>query len=213
MFGRVTPSVICIYEELIPMSEVKLAAETRTEFGKGAARRIRRNNQVPVVLYGHGTDPKHLTLPGHDLLLALRTPNVLISLDIDGKTNELAIPKAVQRDALKGFLEHVDLLLVKRGEKVTVEVPVHTEGELAAGGNLLEHVLNALPVEAEATHIPTEVTVSIEGLEAGAAVLAKDIKLPSGTTLAVDGDAVVLQVLAAQAEEASEEEGDEAAEA
>ncbi|PWG08836.1 50S ribosomal protein L25 [Streptomyces sp. V2] len=195
------------------MSEVKLAAETRTEFGKGAARRIRRNNQVPVVLYGHGTDPQHLTLPGHELLLALRTPNVLISLDIDGKTNELAIPKAVQRDALKGFLEHVDLLLVKRGEKVTVEVPVHTEGELAAGGNLLEHVLNALPVEAEATHIPTEVTVSIEGLEAGASVLAKDIKLPSGVTLAVEEDAVVLQVLAAQAEETSEEAGDEAAEA
>jgi large subunit ribosomal protein L25 len=200
---------------VIIMSEVKLAAETRTEFGKGAARRIRRDNKVPVVLYGHGTDPVHLTLPGHDLLLALRTPNVLISLDIDGKTNELAIPKSVQRDPIKGFLEHVDLLLVKRGEKVTVEIPVHTEGELAAGGNLLEHVLNALPVEAEATHIPESVTVSIEGLEAGASILAKDIKLPAGTTLAVDEDAVVLQVLAAQAEEASEEaaEGDEAAEA
>jgi large subunit ribosomal protein L25 len=197
------------------MSEVKISAETRSEFGKGAARRIRRDAKVPGVLYGHGSDPLHLTLPGHDLLLALRTPNVLISLDIDGKTNELAIPKSVQRDPIKGFLEHVDLLLVKRGEKVTVEVPVHTEGELAAGGNLLEHVLNALPVEAEATHIPESVTVSIEGLEAGASILAKDIKLPAGTTLAVDEDAVVLQVLAAQAEEASEEaaEGDEAAEA
>ncbi|MEU2285993.1 50S ribosomal protein L25/general stress protein Ctc [Streptomyces sp. NPDC013178] len=191
------------------MSEVKLAAETRTEFGKGAARRIRRDNKVPGVLYGHGSEPLHLTLPGHDLLLALRTPNVLISLDIDGKTNELAIPKAVQRDALKGFLEHVDLLLVKRGEKVTVEVPVHTEGELAPGGNLLEHVLNALPVEAEATHIPEAVTVSVEGLEAGASVLAKDITLPNGTTLAVEEDAVVLQVLAAQVEEAAE--GEEAA--
>ncbi|MER6732974.1 50S ribosomal protein L25/general stress protein Ctc [Streptomyces puniciscabiei] len=198
------------------MSEVKLAAETRTEFGKGAARRIRRDSKVPVVLYGHGTEPVHLTLPGHDLLLALRTPNVLISLDIDGKTTELAIPKAVQRDPLKGFLEHVDLLLVKRGEKVTVEVPVHTEGELAPGGNLLEHVLNALPVEAEATHIPEAVTVSVEGLEAGASVLAKDITLPSGTTLAVEEDAVVLQVLAAQAEETEGEgaaEGEEAAEA
>ncbi|MGW0884510.1 50S ribosomal protein L25/general stress protein Ctc [Streptomyces sp. NPDC002671] len=184
------------------MSEVKLAAETRNEFGKGAARRIRRENKVPVVLYGHGSDPLHLTLPGHDLLMALRTPNVLISLDIDGKTNELAIPKAVQRDAVKGFLEHVDLLLVKRGEKVTVEIPVHAEGELAAGGNLLEHVLNALPVEAEATHIPEALTVSVEGLEAGASVLAKDITLPAGVTLAVDEDAVVLQVLQAQAEEA-----------
>jgi len=198
------------------MSEVKISAETRSEFGKGAARRIRRDAKVPGVLYGHGADPLHLTLPGHDLLLALRTPNVLISLDIDGKTNELAIPKSVQRDPIKGFLEHVDLLLVKRGEKVTVEIPVHTEGELAAGGNLLEHVLNALPVEAEATHIPEAVTVSVEGLEAGASILAKDISLPSGTTLAVEGDAVVLQVLAAQAEESAEGDegaGDEVAEA
>jgi large subunit ribosomal protein L25 len=188
------------------MSEVKLTAETRTEFGKGAARRIRRASKVPGVLYGHGADPLHLTLPGHDLLLALRTPNVLISLDIDGKANELAIPKSVQRDPIKGFLEHVDLLLVKRGEKVTVEIPVHTEGELAPGGNLLEHVLNALPVEAEATHIPESVTVSVEGLEAGSSILAKDITLPAGTTLAVEEDAVVLQVLAAQAEEAPEGE-------
>ncbi|MFF7974116.1 50S ribosomal protein L25/general stress protein Ctc [Streptomyces sp. NPDC007905] len=194
------------------MSEVKLTVETRTEFGKGAARRIRRENKVPGVLYGHGSDPLHLTLPGHDLLLALRTPNVLISLDIDGKTNELAIPKAVQRDPLKGFLEHVDLQLVKRGEKVTVEIPVHTEGELAPGGNLLEHVLNALPVEAEATHIPEAVTVSVEGLEAGASVHAKDITLPSGVTLAVEEDAVVLQVLQAQIEEAAEGEETEAEE-
>ena len=197
------------------MSEVKIAAETRTEFGKGAARRIRRADKVPGVLYGHGSDPLHLTFPGHELLLALRTPNVLIALDIDGKSNELAIPKAVQRDPLKGFLEHVDLQLVKRGEKVQVEIPVQAEGELAPGGNLLEHVLDALPVEAEATHIPENVTVSVEGLEAGASVLAKDIKLPSGVTLAVEEDAVVLQVLAAQAEEAPEgaEEGEEAAEA
>ncbi|MFI2434792.1 50S ribosomal protein L25/general stress protein Ctc [Streptomyces sp. NPDC018693] len=186
------------------MSEVKLTAETRTEFGKGAARRIRRDNKVPGVLYGHGSEPLHLTFPGHDLLLALRTPNVLISLDIEGKGSELAIPKAVQRDPLKGFLEHVDLLLVKRGEKVNVEVPVQAEGELAAGGNLLEHVLNALPVEAEATHIPEALTVSVEGLAAGDSVLAKDIKLPNGVSLAVEEDAVVLQVLAAQAEEAAE---------
>ncbi len=190
------------------MSEVKLSAETRTEFGKGAARRIRRADKVPGVLYGHGSEPLHLTFPGHDLLLALRTPNVLISLDIDGKTNELAIPKSVQRDPLKGFLEHVDLLLVKRGEKVTVEIPVHTEGELAPGGNLLEHVLDALPVEAEATHIPEQVTVSIEGLAAGASIHAKDITLPSGVSLAIEEDAVVLQVLQAQAEEAAEGEGE-----
>ncbi len=121
----------------------------------------------------------------------------------------------MQRDPIKGYLEHVDLQLVKRGEKVTVEIPVNAEGELAAGGNLLEHVLNALPVEAEATHIPEGVTVSVEGLEAGASVLAKDITLPSGVTLAVDGETVVLQILAAQAEEApeGETEGEAAAEA
>ncbi|MEU9705837.1 50S ribosomal protein L25/general stress protein Ctc [Streptomyces sp. NPDC014870] len=186
------------------MSEVKLATETRTEFGKGAARRVRREGKVPGVLYGHGTDPVHITLPGHELLLALRTPNVLLSLELEGK-NELAIPKAVQRDPLKGFLEHVDLLLVKRGEKVTVEVPVQAEGELAAGGNLLEHVLNTLSVEAEATHLPEAITVSVEGLEAGASILAKDITLPKGSTLVTDADAVVLQVLAAQAEEPAEE--------
>ncbi|WMX46642.1 50S ribosomal protein L25/general stress protein Ctc [Streptomyces roseicoloratus] len=187
------------------MSEVKLAASVRTEFGKGAARKIRRSAQVPAVLYGHGSDPIHLTLPGHETVMALRTPNVLLSLDIEGKGTELAIPKAAQRDPLKGFLEHVDLLLVKRGEKVTVEVPVVAEGELAAGGNLLEHVLNTLSVEAEATHLPESVTVSVEGLEAGASVLAQDIALPKGITLVTEGDAVVLQVLAAQAEEPAAE--------
>ncbi|MFI0513909.1 50S ribosomal protein L25/general stress protein Ctc [Streptomyces sp. WSLK1-5] len=197
------------------MSEVKLTAETRTEFGKGAARRVRRAGKVPGVLYGHGSDPIHLTLPGHELLLALRTSNVLIALDIDGKTNELAIPKSVQRDPIKGFLEHVDLQLVKRGEQVNVEIYVQTEGELAPGAYLLEHVLNALPVVAEATHIPESVTVSIAGLAAGDSILAKDITLPKGTTLDVDGETVVLQVLAAQAEESAGEEGagDEAAEA
>lgn len=197
------------------MSEVKLAAEPRSEFGKGAARRIRRDHKVPGVLYGHGSDPIHITLPGHELQLALRTSNVLLSLDIEGK-NELAIPKSVQRDPLKGSIEHVDLLLVTRGEKVNVEIPVHTEGELAPGGFLLEHVLNALPVEAEATHIPESVTVSVAGLAAGDSILAKDIPLPSGTTLAVEDDTVVLQILASQAEEPSAEaeaEGEEAAEA
>ncbi|GGY30097.1 MULTISPECIES: 50S ribosomal protein L25/general stress protein Ctc [Streptomyces] len=195
------------------MSEVKLAAEVRTSFGKGAARTIRRENKVPGVIYGHGTEPVHVTLPGHDLLLALRTPNVLLSLDLDGK-NELAIPKAVQRDAIKGFLVHVDLLLVKKGEKVTVEVAVETEGDLAPGSFLVENVLNTISVEAEATHIPTSVSVSIEGLEAGAAIHAKDIKLPAGTTLATDPEAVVIQILAAQAEEpAAETEDAEGAEA
>jgi large subunit ribosomal protein L25 len=193
------------------MSEVKIAAQVRTEFGKGAARRIRRNDQVPAVVYGHGAEPKHVSVPGHELLLALRTANVLISLEIDG-SSELVIPKAVQRDPIKGFLEHVDLLAVKRGEKVTVEIPVTAEGELAPGGNLLEHVLNTLPVEAEATNIPEGVVVDVTGLEAGAAILAKDVPLPKGSSLAVEEDAVVIQVLAAQVEAAEEGEEEETAE-
>lgn len=195
------------------MSEVKINAETRREFGKGAARRIRRENKVPGVVYEHGLEPLHLTLPGHELLLALRTPNVLIDLAIDGEGSQLAIPKAVQRDAIKGHLEHVDLLMVKRGERVTVEIHVNPEGELAPGGNLLEHVIPTLPIEAEATNIPDGVSVSVQGLSAGATILAKDLELPAGAKLAVDGDTVVLQVLAAQAEEAPEGDEDEAAQA
>jgi large subunit ribosomal protein L25 len=195
------------------VSEIRLAAETRTEFGKGAARRARRAGFVPGVVYGHGHAPVHLNLPGHDLMMALKTPNALLVVPIDGK-DEYVLPKAVQREAIKRTIEHVDLLLVKRGEKVTVEIPVHTEGELAPGGNLLEHVLQALPIEAEATHLPEAVTVSVEGLEAGASVHAKDIALPAGVSLAVEADAVVLQVIAAQAapaeEEAAEAEGAEA---
>ncbi|MFF6793060.1 large subunit ribosomal protein L25 [Streptomyces filamentosus] len=196
------------------MSEVKLAAAVRTEFGKGAARKIRRSGNVPAVVYGHGSDPIHLTLPTHQTTLALRTPNVLLSLDIEGKGSELAIPKAAQRDPLKGDLEHVDLLLVKRGEKVTVEIVVETEGDLAPGAFLVENVLNTLSVEAEATHLPESVTVSIAGLAAGDSVLAKDIALPKGAALVTDPEAVVIQILAAQAEEpAADAAGDEAAEA
>jgi large subunit ribosomal protein L25 len=194
------------------MAEVKITAESRSDFGKGAARRIRREGKVPGVVYGHGGEPQHVSLPGHELMLALKHSNVLISLDVQGKS-QLVIPKAVQKDPIKGFLEHVDLLQVKRGEKVAVEVPVQVEGELAPGGNLIEHVLNALPVEAEATHIPEAVTVSVEGLSAGDSILAKDIALPKGTSLAVEEDAVVLQILAAQAEAPAEEgaEGEAAA--
>ncbi|PVE13523.1 50S ribosomal protein L25/general stress protein Ctc [Streptomyces scopuliridis] len=191
------------------MAEVKISAEVRSEFGKGAARRTRRANKVPAVIYGHGADTVHVTLPGHELMMALKTANALISLDIEGR-KELVIPKAVQRNAIKGHIEHVDLLAVKRGEKVTVEVAVHTEGELAPGANLLENVLNTLTVEAEATHIPESVTVSVAGLDAGDSIVAKDVPLPSGTTLVTDEDAVVIQVLAAQAEEPSAEEAEAA---
>jgi len=184
--------------------EVRITAEPRTEFGKGAARRVRRERKVPAVLYGHGTPPRHISLPGHDLMLALKTPNVLLSLDLDGGS-ELALPKDVQRDPVKGFLEHVDLILVRRGEKVVVEVPVVVTGQPTSDG-LLDTSLTALPVEAEATHIPTEFTVDVEGLGVGDAVHARDVDLPAGVTLAVDGDAVVLHVMAAPSAEEVEAE-------
>ncbi|MFJ9681104.1 50S ribosomal protein L25/general stress protein Ctc [Streptomyces sp. NPDC101194] len=194
------------------MAEVKLDAQIRTEFGKGAARRTRRANLVPAVVYGHGAEPVHINLPGHDLMMALKTANVLIGLEIEGK-DTLVIPKAVQRNALKGNIEHVDLLTVKRGEKVSVEIAVHAEGDLAPGGNLLEYVQATLLIEAEATHLPESVTVSVAGLDAGASVLAKDIPLPKGAALAGDEEAIVLQVVAAQAEEPAAEAEAEGAEA
>jgi large subunit ribosomal protein L25 len=178
------------------MAEVQIAARARTEFGKGAARRVRRNHEVPVVLYGHGTEPRHYSLPGHDLMLAIKhDKNVLLSLQIEGGGNELAIPRAVTKDPIKGFLEHVDLLLVRRGEKVTVDVPVSVTGD-AASGTIVDQQLVALSVEAEATHIPTGFEVSVEGLDVGAAIHAKDVVLPSGTTLAADPEAVVVHILA-----------------
>ncbi|MFG2285981.1 50S ribosomal protein L25/general stress protein Ctc [Streptomyces sp. NPDC048595] len=186
------------------MAEIKLAGEVRNDFGKGAARRLRRDAKVPGVIYGHGAEPQHVAVDSHALMMALKTPNALLRLEFDGKS-ELVIPKAVQREAIRRFLVHVDFLAVKKGEKVTVELPIQTEGELAPGGNLLEHVLNTLPVEAEATHIPESVTVSIAGLDAGQSVQAKDIALPSGVSLAVEDDAVVLQVVSAQAEAPAEE--------
>lgn len=197
------------------MSEVRIAAEQRTTFGKGAARKIRRADKVPAVLYGHGIEPKHLTLPGHEVLLALRTPNVLIRLKGEG-VDELALPKGVQRDPIKGFVEHVDLLLVKRGEKVTVEIPVTTVGDVQSDG-MLDQQLVAIAVEAEATNIPTGVEVDVEGMEIGAVVTAGDLKLPEGTTLSADAEAVVLHVINKQteslAEEAAEGEAAEGAEA
>ena len=186
------------------MSEVRIAAEPRTEFGKGAARRTRRAGKVPAVLYGHGTEPRHLSLPGHDLMLALKTPNVLLRLDgLDG--NDLALPKSVQRDPIKGFLEHVDLIVVSRGEKVTVEIPVEISGEVAPGG-MLDQQLVQVSVEAEATHIPGSVTVDIEGLEAGSHVTAGELTLPSGVELATDAEMVVVQVLAERTAEQVEAE-------
>jgi large subunit ribosomal protein L25 len=177
--------------------EVRIAAEPRTEFGKGPARRMRRAGRVPAVLYGHGTDTRHVTLPGHELLMALKTPNVLIQLDgLPGSSSQLALPKAVQRNPIKGLIEHVDLILVRRGEKVTVEVPVQVTGEVGPGG-LLDQQMVRIAVEAEATRIPQAIEVDVEGMEIGAAVHAGELSLPEGATLVAEADALVLHVLAA----------------
>ncbi|MGH3356351.1 MAG: 50S ribosomal protein L25/general stress protein Ctc [Nocardioidaceae bacterium] len=186
------------------MSEVKIQAEPRTEFGKGAARRIRRDAKVPAVLYGHGTDPIHISLPGHDTMLALKNANALLSIDVEGE-NRLALPKQVQRDPIKGFIEHVDLLIVRRGEKVTVDIPLVIGGEVVSEG-LLVTESPTLSVEAEATHIPESIELSVEGLEIGEQIQAKDLSLPAGTTLQVDEETLVVHVVAAPTAEELEEE-------
>jgi large subunit ribosomal protein L25 len=184
--------------------EVKLTAELRTEFGKGAARRLRRAHKVPAVLYGHGTDPVHISLPGHETLLALRTANALLSIDVDGRS-QLALPKQVQRDPLKHTIDHVDLVLVRRGEKVTVDIAIQLEGE--AGEDTLVVVdHNSLPIEAEATHLPEQIVVSIEGLPAGTLILAKDLQLPEGASLAVDPETLIVNITGAPSAEAIEAE-------
>jgi len=184
--------------------EVHIAAETRSEFGKGAARRSRREGRVPAVLYGHGTETRHLSLPGHELMLALKTPNVLLYLDGLKKGSEIALPKAVQRDPLRGFIEHVDLILVRRGEKVTVEVPLRVTGDIAPGDGMLNQLLVQIPVEADATNLPQAIDVDVEGMEVGTAVHAGDLKLPEGVTLQVEPDILVLQVTAQQQAEEPE---------
>lgn len=187
------------------MSEVRIKAEPRTEFGKGAARRTRRAGKVPAVLYGHGAAPRHIALPGHELMLALKTPNVLLNLAIDGKS-QLALPKDVQRHPVRRHLEHVDLIVVRRGEKVRVEVPVRVVGEVAPGG-LLAHELTAIPVEAEATAIPPQFEVYVEGLEVGAVIHASDISLPDGVTLLTEPEHSVVHVMPAPTAEQMEAEG------
>ncbi len=195
------------------MPEVRIAAEPRTEFGKGPARRERQAGRVPAVLYGHGTDTRHITLPGHAVMMALKTANVLIRLDGLPGGNQLVLPKAVQRDPIKGFVEHVDFILVRRGEKVTVEVPVEVTGEVFSGG-LLDQQLVQVSIEAEATNIPGAIEVDVEDMQIGTAVHAGDLKLPAGSTLAMEPDILVLHVIAAPtAEQIEAELGEPEAEA
>ena len=191
------------------MSE-KIKAEARTEFGKGAARRIRRADKVPAVIYGHGNEPVHVTLPGHETMMALKHggANALLELDLDGKT-QLALTKQVQIDPIKRHLEHVDFIAVKKGEKVTVDVPVHVVGE-AVRETLVVTENATVQLEAEATHIPEFIEVDIEGAEVGTQVLASDLTLPAGSSLLTDPETLIVNVTAQVSAEALEADLEEA---
>jgi large subunit ribosomal protein L25 len=198
------------YEEPRMSDESTIQAESRTEFGKGAARRIRRADKVPAVIYGHGNEPQHITLPGHDTWLALKHggANALLHLVIDG-SEQLALTKQVQIDPIRRTLEHIDFVAVKKGEKVTVDIPIHVVGE-AAAETLVTVESAVVSVEAEATHIPEFVEVSVEGLEAGTQVLASGLDLPKGSTLLTDDETLVVNVVQAQTEEQLEAELEDA---
>lgn len=189
------------------MSEDLIKAEARTEFGKGAARRLRREQKVPAVIYGHGNDPIHLALPSHETRMAIKHhggANAVLTLEIDGKP-QLALTKQVQVDALKGHLEHIDFVAVVAGEKVTVEVPIHVVGE-AASGTLVVTENTVVSIEAEATHLPENIEVSVAGVEPGTQILAKDLALPKGSVLLSDADALIVNITAEQTAEQFEAE-------
>jgi len=181
-----------------------LKTEARTTFGKGVARKIRALNKIPAVIYGHGTDPVHVTLPGHETALILRKSNQVLELDIDG-TVQLALVKDVQKDPVRQIIEHIDLIVIRKGEKVTVDVTIHLEGE-AAPGTLVNQDANTVSLEAEATHIPESIVVDIEGKEDGFSLYAKDLTLPSGSSLISDPDLLIVAVSTA----AEQDLGDEA---
>jgi len=182
------------------VSEVRLIADTRTEFGKGGARRTRRAGKIPAVIYGHGEQPRHVALPAREFGNAIRHggANVLLTLELDG-AEQLAIPKAIQRNPIKGHYEHVDLLSVRRGEKVTVVVPLSIVGSLVAGGMLAQEN-NTVSVEADATRLPSEIEVSIDGLEIGSHVTAGDLTLPAGSSLVTDAETIMLLIQASPTE-------------
>lgn len=186
------------------MSTDKISAAARTEFGKGAARRIRRENKVPAVIYGHGNDPVHVTLPGHETWLAIKHggANALLEVEVDGTTH-LALTKQVQVDPIRRTLEHIDFIVVRRGEKVSVDIPIQVLGE-AAPETLVTVESETVQIEAEATHIPEFLEVSVEGVEAGTQITAADLNLPSGTVLLTDAETLVINVVAAQSAEALE---------
>ena len=184
------------------MNNNRLITEVRNSFGKGAARKIRATGKVPAVIYGHGTEPQHVTLPGHEISLILRKANQVLELDIQGKT-QLVLVKDVQKDPVRQIIEHLDLIVVRKGEKVQVEVFVHLIGETAAG-TVAELDAKTLLLEVEATQIPENVTVDIEGAEEGTHILAKDVTLPAGAILISDPDALVVAVSVPQEQDLGE---------
>ena len=186
------------------MSENKLVAEARTAFGKGAARKIRRDHKVPAVLYGHGTDPVHITLPGHETALALKHANALLSIELDGGS-QLALAKDIQRDPVRSVIEHVDLVIVRRGEKVSVDVPVHLQGE-AGPETVVTLDRPTLEVLVEATAIPESIVVSVEGLSAGTQIHAGAVTLPPGAELVTDADTLVVNIAGQVSQEALDAE-------
>jgi large subunit ribosomal protein L25 len=174
------------------MAEIQITGTTRTEFGKGASRRARRDNLVPAVIYGHGEKPQHITLPAKAIGVALKQANVLLDITVDGK-NVLTLPKAIVRDPLKQILEHIDLVIVRRGEKVVVSVPIHTVGEHDRDG-ILEHVNNTIDVRVDASSIPNFLEVDIQGLASGTSRYASDVKLPAGVELESDPKTIVVHL-------------------
>jgi len=183
------------------VAEISIKGARRTEFGKGASRRSRRDGFIPAVIYGHGEKPQHVALPSRELGIALKTSNVLIDVVLDDHT-ELTLPKSVSRDPLTGLLEHIDLVIVRRGERVVVSVPVHTEGKYDQDG-ILEHTNNSIEVETDVTNIPAFLMLSMEGMVAGESKAAADVVLPEGVKLISDPKMIVvhLSVKSAEVEE------------
>jgi len=199
--------------------DTTIVADVRESFGKGAARKLRVLGKIPAVVYGHGTEPQHLSLPGHQVALLLRKANAVLELKVNGKL-QLALVKDVQKDPVKQVIEHIDLIVIRKGEKVIVDIPVHVEGE-SYPGTIANLEANTISVEAEATHIPERVIVNIDGFDDGTMIHAKELELPAGSTLVTDPETLVINIVIPsevdlgeeeETEETEGAEGDEAAE-
>jgi len=189
--------------------DTTIVADVRESFGKGAARKLRVLGKIPAVVYGHGSEPQHLALPGHQVALLLRRKNAVLELKVNGKT-QLALVKDVQKDPVKAIIEHIDLIVIRKGEKVTVDISVHVEGE-SYPGTIANLESATISVEAEATHIPERVIVNIDGFEDGTQIHAKDLELPTGSTLVTDPETLVVNiVIPAEVDLGEEEEVEEA---